>query len=102
MVPTLDWIVTRVEAAGRAALAALPGMETELKPDATLVTTVDRMVEARLREEIAARFPDHGFFGEEYGLADTDAEFIWAIDPVDGTAKMVHGLPQLAVSLGLV
>src|SRR5438034_2676349 len=102
MVPTLDWIVTRVEAAGRAALAALPGMETEVKPDATLVTTIDRMVEARLREEIGARFPDHGFFGEEYGRADTGAEFLWAIDPIDGTANMVHGLPQWAVSVGLL
>ena len=36
MVPTLEWIVTRVEAAGRAALAALPGMETEVKPDAII------------------------------------------------------------------
>jgi myo-inositol-1(or 4)-monophosphatase len=102
MVPTLDWIVTRVEAAGRAALAALPGMETEVKPDATLVTTIDRMVEARLREEIGARFPEHGYFGEEYGRAETGAEFLWAIDPIDGTANMVHGLPQWAVSVALL
>jgi fructose-1,6-bisphosphatase/inositol monophosphatase family enzyme len=102
MVPTLEWMVARMEAAGRAALAALPRMETEVKPDATLVTTVDRLVEARLREEIVARFPDHGFFGEEYGQADTGAEFLWAIDPIDGTANMVHGLPQWAVSVGLL
>jgi myo-inositol-1(or 4)-monophosphatase len=98
----IGWIIERVEAAGKAALAALPGMETELKPDASLVTTIDRLVEVRLREEIAARFPSHGFVGEEYGRSDPDAEFLWAIDPVDGTANMVHGLPQWAVSVGLL
>jgi fructose-1,6-bisphosphatase/inositol monophosphatase family enzyme len=102
MVPTIDWIIERVEAAGRAALAALPAMETELKPDATVVTTIDRLVEARLREEISARFPAHGFFGEEFGRAAPDAEFLWALDPVDGTANLVHGLPQWAVSVGLL
>lgn len=102
MVAEIEWVIERAEAAGQAALAALPGMETEIKPDATVVTTVDRMVETRLREEIAARFPAHGFFGEEYGLIDLDAEFLWALDPIDGTANLVHGLPQWAVSIGLL
>jgi myo-inositol-1(or 4)-monophosphatase len=98
----IHWIIERAKAAGQAAIAALPGMETELKPDASLVTTIDRMVETRLRQEVAARFPSHGFFGEEYGRTDPDAEFLWAIDPIDGTANMVHGLPQWAVSIGLL
>jgi myo-inositol-1(or 4)-monophosphatase len=102
MLPPLEWIVERAEAAGQAALAALPSMASEVKPDSTLVTNIDRMVETRLREEIAARFPQHGFFGEEYGRAGTEAEFVWAIDPIDGTANMVHGLPAWAVSVGLL
>lgn len=102
MVPTIEWMIERAEAAGQAALAALPDMASEIKADQTVVTNIDRMVEARLREEIAARFPQHGFYGEEYGRADTGAEFLWAIDPVDGTANMVHGLPQWAISLGLL
>ncbi len=102
MIPSLEWLVEQAEAAGQAALAALPTLESEFKPDATVVTNIDRMVETRLRETIAARFPEHGFFGEEFGAADTDAEFIWAIDPVDGTANMVHGLPHWGVSLGLL
>lgn len=77
-------------------------MASQLKADATLVTNVDRMVEARLREEIAACYPEHGFFGEEYGRAAAQAEFVWAIDPIDGTANMVHGLPTWAISLALL
>ena len=102
MVPPLEWIIQQAEAAGQAALAARPTMASETKPDASLVTNIDRMIETRLREEIAARFPSHGFVGEEYGRADAHAEFVWAIDPIDGTANMVHGLPTWAISLGLV
>lgn len=102
LIPPLDWIIERAEAAGRAALALLPTMASQVKADATLVTNIDREVETRLREEIAARFPAHGFFGEEYGRADAQAEFVWAIDPIDGTANMVHGLPTWAISLGLL
>src|SRR5712691_3245269 len=102
MIPTIEWMIEQAEAAGRVAVAALPTMESEIKPDATVVTNIDRMIETRLREAIAARFPGHGFFGEEYGRADLGAEFLWAIDPVDGTANMVHGLPTWGVSLGLL
>src|SRR5947209_5833998 len=102
MIPTIEWMIEQAEAAGQAALAALPMMESEVKPDATVVTNIDRMVETWLREKIAARFPDHGFFGEEYGRDHVGAEFLWAIDPIDGTANMVHGLPTWAVSLGLL
>src|SRR5690349_11801321 len=102
MIPTIEWMIEQAEAAGTMALAALPSMESEIKADATTVTNIDRMVEARLREEIAARFPGHGFFGEEFGRDSTGAEFLWAIDPIDGTVNMVHGLPQWGVSLGLL
>jgi myo-inositol-1(or 4)-monophosphatase len=102
MIPSIDWIIERVEAAGQFALAALPTMESEIKADFTTVTNIDLLVEARLREEIAARHPAHGFFGEEYGRTDPSAEFLWAIDPVDGTANLAHGLPLWGVSVGLL
>jgi myo-inositol-1(or 4)-monophosphatase len=102
VIPTIEWMIEQAEAAGQAALAALPEMESEIKADATVVTNIDRMVETWLREKIAARFPDHGFFGEESGQDHLGAEFLWAIDPIDGTANMVHGLPIWAVSMGLL
>src|SRR6476659_1654579 len=77
VIPTIEWMIEQAEAAGQAALAALPEMESEIKADATVVTNIDRMVETWLREKIAARFPDHGFFGEESGQDHLGAEFLW-------------------------
>lgn len=65
----------------------------DLKQDSSFVTATDRAVEARLREDIRAAFPDHGILGEEYGSEALDAEFVWVIDPIDGTAAWVAGIP---------
>jgi inositol-phosphate phosphatase/L-galactose 1-phosphate phosphatase/histidinol-phosphatase len=65
----------------------------DLKEDASFVTATDRAVEARLREEIRAAFPDHGIMGEEYGSEQLDAEFVWVLDPIDGTAAWIAGIP---------
>lgn len=67
--------------------------EGEVKPDRTLVTALDKGIELRLREEIAARFPDHGIWGEEYGRHNPEAEFQWILDPIDGTAPFIAGIP---------
>lgn len=64
-----------------------------LKEDDSFVTTTDRAVEARLREEIRARWPDHGILGEEYGSEGLDAEHVWVLDPIDGTAAWIAGIP---------
>lgn len=57
------------------------------------VTRADRDAEAALRRLIAARFPDHGVVGEEYGEDRPDAEHVWVLDPIDGTRAFVAGLP---------
>lgn len=75
----------------RAAAADAPRID--LKADASFVTETDRAVEARLREMIRARFRDHGIMGEEYGSERLDAEFVWVLDPIDGTAAWVAGIP---------
>lgn len=75
----------------RAAAADAPRID--LKADASFVTETDRAVEARLREMIAARFPDHGIMGEEHGSERLEAEFVWVLDPIDGTAAWVAGIP---------
>jgi myo-inositol-1(or 4)-monophosphatase len=46
-------------------------------------------------------YPDHGFYGEEGGYRDKDAEYLWIIDPLDGTTNFLHGNPQYCVSIGL-
>lgn len=75
----------------RAATADAPRID--LKADASFVTETDRAVEACLRELIHARFPDHGIMGEEHGSERLDAEFVWVLDPIDGTAAWVAGIP---------
>jgi len=73
--------------------AAADAPRIDLKADASFVTDTDRAVEARLRELILARFPDHGIMGEEHGSERLDAEFVWVLDPIDGTAAWVAGIP---------
>lgn len=66
------------------------------------VTVTDRAVEHLVRETIHQRFPDHTVVGEELGvMGDAEAEFVWYVDPVDGTTNFAHGLPWSSFSLAL-
>ena len=65
------------------------------------VTAADKGAEAAIRKLIAQRFPEHGVIGEEYGEDRPDAEFVWVLDPVDGTRAFVAGLPLWAHLIGL-
>jgi inositol-phosphate phosphatase / L-galactose 1-phosphate phosphatase / histidinol-phosphatase len=71
------------------------------KPDATPVTLADMEIEARLREEIGKTFPDHGILGEEEDPKNIDAEYVWVIDPIDGTKAFTVGKPQFGTLVGL-
>ena len=68
-------------------------LAVEHKADLTPVTIADRSVEAAMRKRILARFPDHGIFGEEHGMENSDAERTWIIDPIDGTKSFITGMP---------
>lgn len=57
------------------------------------VTEADRAAEAAIRRLIAARYPEHGVIGEEYGEDRPDAEHVWVLDPIDGTRAFIAGLP---------
>lgn len=72
------------------------------KNDQSLVTQADLDIEHMLRERIQARYPDHGIMGEEQGLSNIDREYVWSIDPLDGTDAFVGGLPVWVVSIGLL
>ncbi len=77
-------------------------VEAERKPDKSFVTAADVEIEALLRERIIAAYPDHGILGEEEAQRHTDAEYVWAIDPIDGTGAFVDGIPIWGVSIGLM
>lgn len=67
------------------------------------VSEVDRAVEAMIRERLAARFPGHAILGEEQeDAAVAEAEYLWAIDPVDGTMNFVNRFPLFAASVGVL
>jgi histidinol phosphatase-like enzyme (inositol monophosphatase family) len=65
------------------------------------VTEADKGGEAAIRKLVAERFPDHGFIGEEFGEERPGAEFVWVIDPIDGTRAFIAGLPVWTTLIGL-
>jgi histidinol phosphatase-like enzyme (inositol monophosphatase family) len=65
------------------------------------VTEADKGGEAAIRELVSTRFPEHGFIGEEYGEERADAEFVWVLDPIDGTRAFIAGLPVWTTLIGL-
>ncbi|MER5504829.1 inositol monophosphatase family protein [Streptomyces sp. NPDC002766] len=72
------------------------------KGDRDMVSEIDLAVEERVRDFLRKETPEIGFLGEESGGEEIDGPLTWALDPVDGTANLVNGLPLCAVSLGLV
>ena len=75
--------------------------EVTIKEDSSFVTTTDKEVEQKIRDMILAEYPDHGIFGEEFENINTDAEFVWVIDPIDGTAAFVAGIPVYGTLIAL-
>ena len=65
------------------------------------VTEADRGAEAVIRKLISERYPAHGVIGEEYGEDRPDAEFVWVLDPIDGTRAFIAGLPLWTTLIGL-
>jgi histidinol phosphatase-like enzyme (inositol monophosphatase family) len=78
------------------------GLAVDLKSDLTPVTIADRGAEELMRAMIARRYPDHGVLGEEYGADRTDAEFVWVLDPVDGTKAFTTACPLFGTLIGLL
>lgn len=91
------------EQAGQIALRYLHHVEASLKADNTLVTQADREIELFLSERVQAAYPDHALIGEEGARSGSShADYVWAIDPIDGTRAFVQGLPCWGISLGVL
>ncbi|WP_407520640.1 histidinol-phosphatase [Methylobacterium oryzisoli] len=65
------------------------------------VTEADRAGEAAMRQLIRRTFPSHGILGEEFGSEQEDAEYVWVLDPIDGTRGFIAGLPLWGTLIGL-
>ena len=74
----------------------------EVKGDGSPVTSVDETVEDRMREIISVEHPDHGIIGEERKAYAADSEFVWVIDPIDGTLAFLAGIPVFGTLLALL
>ncbi|EME99404.1 inositol monophosphatase [Streptomyces mobaraensis NBRC 13819 = DSM 40847] len=87
----------------RAVLAAAAAEVTrvDVKADNSFVTATDRAIEARLRARIADAYPHHGVLGEEFGSHGLDADVVWVLDPVDGTAPFIAGIPVYGTLIGV-
>ena len=72
------------------------------KQDATPVTLADMEIETCIREEIARVYPTHGVLGEEHDDTNLDAEWVWVIDPIDGTKAFTCGKPQFGTLVALM
>jgi myo-inositol-1(or 4)-monophosphatase len=79
-----------------------PDLDVQLKADETVVTKADRDAEALMRELIGRRFPGHGIIGEEYGEERPDAEFVWVLDPIDGTISFASASPLFGTLIALM
>jgi myo-inositol-1(or 4)-monophosphatase len=71
------------------------------KSDRTIVTEADRGAERLMRDMIVRRFPEHGIIGEEYGAERSEAEYVWVLDPVDGTVSFAAGVPLFGTLIAL-
>lgn len=106
--PTLTIARRAAEEAGKIlqmGLRQLDQIQIEEKGRGDLVSVVDRRAEEVIKNILLDKYPQHDFLGEESGETRAraeESEFCWVIDPLDGTTNFLHGLPQFAVSIGLV
>lgn len=103
------WLDAALDVAREAAVAAATiisghyraGVETRLKSDATPVTQADVEAEAAIRSVLRRAFPDHAIYGEEQGR-DGEGDFLWLVDPLDGTKSFVRRNPVFSTQIALM
>ncbi|HUX74171.1 MAG TPA: inositol monophosphatase family protein [Steroidobacteraceae bacterium] len=91
-----------LEAAAIARSLYQRNLEVRRKADKSPVTEADVRCEIAIRRILEARFPAYGFFGEETGAHGTDAEFLWLVDPIDGTKAFVREYPMFSTQIALM
>lgn len=99
----MQTLLPTVIEAGELARSFFRNVTAERKADQTLVTAADRAVEEFLTPRLSALLPDVRILGEEYGATGApDAEYTLTLDPIDGTAAFIAGLPTWCITIGLV
>jgi len=104
MQPLLNIAVQAARRAGEIivrGLNRLHRLEVRAKGQNDFVSEIDTAAERDIIETVRRRYPQHAFLAEESGQSGDDNEFVWIIDPLDGTTNFLHGYPQFAVSIGV-
>jgi len=98
----LDLAHKLADAAGEVSMAFFrTPVDVNSKSDDSPVTIADRNAELAMRRLIEETFPEHGIYGEETEKKNIDAEFVWVLDPIDGTQSFVTGKPLFGTLIGL-
>jgi histidinol-phosphatase len=104
--PHSAYLATALEAARAAAEVVRhyyrSNLAIRIKADKSPVTEADVEAEKAIRSVIAAKFPTHGFYGEETGAEALDAECVWLVDPIDGTKAFVREYPMFSTQIALM
>ena len=80
----------------------LDALNVQQKTVNDYVSEVDHAAEATIIQTLLSAYPSHSILGEESGLQANNSEYLWVIDPLDGTTNFLHGFPQYAVSIALI
>jgi len=100
------FLETALEAATAATVPILEyfhgSFEVETKSDQSPVTIADREAERTIRTVIQDAFPEHGIYGEEFGRSDRDSDYLWLIDPIDGTKSFVRRFGMFSTQIALM
>ena len=101
-----EFLVTALKAAKAARELILSyyngEFDIEIKADQTPVTVADRRAEQVIRDTIGSIYPEHGIFGEEYGAENIDTEYLWLVDPIDGTKSFVKRYGMFSTQIALM
>ena len=77
-------------------------LKIDEKEDDTPVTIADKKTELKIRELIEIKYPNHGILGEEFASSNIDSEYLWVIDPIDGTRSFIAGHKDFGTLIALL
>ncbi|ORU92841.1 MAG: inositol monophosphatase [Cycloclasticus sp. symbiont of Bathymodiolus heckerae] len=104
MHPMLNIAIRAARQAGDIIIRSADSVDTlkiTIKSPNDYATEIDQRAEEEIINTLLTAYPDHGVLAEESGSLNEDAEYIWIIDPLDGTTNFIHGFPHYAVSIAL-
>ncbi len=100
--PQLSWAIKTAYAAGKILDEYFEtDILKEYKSDDSPVTRADRESEELIKKMLSEQFPEYSFFGEEFGMMGEKGDYVWHVDPIDGTKNFSNGIPIFAVSIAL-